>query len=92
MELNNTHVRPGGEIDHDDLAIPVRQHKIKNQAIGCCGHRFDPCAARDFDRALCYEMARRRLRLAVRCPDSDRRNERGKADDEHNTHHDNQDL
>jgi 23S rRNA pseudouridine1911/1915/1917 synthase len=86
--------KPGArrKVENDELAMAVLKRQIEDQAIwrGC--HCLDPRPAWDLDRGGRERMVGARANLFMGQSAGNGQDQRSKADDEHDAHHDDDDF
>ena len=80
------------QVNDDELPPALRQLQREDQPIRLGRHRLDTGAARNVDRRAVEPMSSRGGWSAARHPAGNDNDQSSETDNEHQAHHDNQDL
>jgi hypothetical protein len=92
VEFDRPDASASAEINYHELSVALRQRQHQGKAISPNRHRLDPGTAGNIDRRIREGASRVRDRPAARGFADDGRDKDCESDDEHNAHHNDQDL
>src|SRR5690349_136210 len=92
VEFDRPDANARAQIDYHELSVALRQRQRKDEPVYRNRHRFDAGVVGNVDRRIRDGASRGRDRPAARGFADDGRDEDCESDDEHNAHHNEQDL